>query len=176
MATRLSKRASRSRGGGAVEGWWIDAKEATGRAVGKEEWWKQGGIGGKCVSVTQYDPHGPADKPFWLFKNGDMYLGEWREGPDGCPEENGFGVDYKNFPDKCKGMVYIGDWKNGFCHGSGKSLWLESSPTWRDNCFPGSRISQNVGESRSVSRPYVYTGDYFDYAENSASATVTLKE
>lgn len=65
---------------------------------------------------------GRGDKPFWLFENGDMYLGEWRKRPGGVLVEHGSGITYNNRPKKYKGMVFIGDWQNGHCKGSGKSF------------------------------------------------------
>jgi hypothetical protein len=157
-------------------GWWISCEEARDRSIGNEEWWKEEGIGGRTVTLKQYAQHpAPADKPIWLYNNGDMYLGEWAVGRTNFFLENGFGATYNNNPGKCKGKIYIGEWKSGECHGSGKSLWLKSSNTWINNKFPASEIKQKEGE-KNVSRPYVYIGDYADGIKNDANAMVTLKD
>jgi hypothetical protein len=88
-----------------------------------------------------------------------MYLGEWAVGSKGIFfSENVFGAAYNNWPAKCKGKIYIGKWKNGMCHGWGKSLWLESFPAWKKNKLPASEIKQKEGKT-NASRPYLYIGD-----------------
>ena len=147
-------------------------KEAKERAKG-EEWWKAD-LHGKKVPVRQYAEGAPRDKPIWLFENDDMYLGEWKNGKKN-PVEEGFGVTYNDDPPKFKGKVYVGGWKGGFCHGLGKSFWLESSSTWCKNYLPGSEIRQNI-DGKRVPVPYQYVGQYKQSLKDDPKATVTLKD
>jgi hypothetical protein len=95
------------------KGWWISLDEAQSRSVGNEKWWAKQDRSGWTVPVKQYE-EGPNSKPVWFFKNGDMYLGEWKDN-----RENGLGVTYNSFPIKKKGLIYMGEWKEGEPHGAG---------------------------------------------------------
>ena len=102
-----------------------------------------------------------------------MYLSKWKsDGPKENAEMHGFGAFYCH-TGKYKGAVYIGEWKDGECHGSGKQLWLESAPCWKDNRLDGSAILEN-----ETGLPYVYSGTYDDDGcfKQDESATVTLKD
>jgi len=166
------------RGENGSGGWWISLTEAKDRSVGRQEWWTQPGAGGRSVSVEQYDPKGPPDKPVWLFRNGDMYLGEWtRRGRQHYPVEMGFGTTYNNCPAKLKGLVYVGEFQDGHCHGLAKTFWLDSAPTWKTNYLPGSPIRQEEEKSgRSISRPFSYVGQFRMGLKWDDSARATLKD
>ena len=163
------------RGEHGTGGWWVTVEEARDRTVGKVEWWNLPGIGGRVVRVRQYDRNAPKDKPVWLFQSGDMYLGRWKIGKNGWPVEDGFGVTYNHSPKKCKGLVYIGEWRDGLCHGAGKSLWLQSAPNWIKNKFTDSEIQQKDGDDM-VRRPYMYMGTYVNNQKQDPNGAVFLKD
>ena len=130
------------RGSKNLAGWWIGLEEAKQRGM-DEEWWtetetetsdskpvaipkmppsdgnktknksnnKKGGAAGGAASPSL--PQGP----IWLYKNGNMYLGPWREtrnGPGGrlARIEYGYGVAYKD-----NGNCYVGQFQNGAFNG-----------------------------------------------------------
>lgn len=111
------------RGDENVEGWWVSFAEAKMHSFG-EEWWKTQGCNGLVVPATQHDPSGPSDKPVWLYKDKDMYLGEWKmQKTMGRAVEDGFGVvfnaGYAATPSTLlHGSLFIGWWKDRCCHGS----------------------------------------------------------
>jgi hypothetical protein len=103
------------------------------------------GIDGRTVPLQQYDLKGPKDKPIWMWCNGIMHLGEWKSyGPNGGPYFHGFGACYYNGSEANEGRVYIGEWKGGNAHGSGKLFWLESAPIWKENRLAGSPIVERT--------------------------------
>ena len=154
-----------------INGWWISEAEAKERTIGNEEWWKMEGIAGKTVPLKQYDSTGPEDKPIWMWDDVTMYLGEWTSyGPKGNAKMHGFGAFYSR-TGKYQGKVYIGEWKAEKAHGSGRRLWLESAPCWKENKDPESDILEN-----GTGRPYVYSGTYVNHSREDESATVTLKD
>ena len=163
------------RGHNGIGGWWISFKEAKEKCCGKEEWWKHQGYQGLEITPAHF-PLKPADKPVWLFENGDMYLGQWKYSRQHrWPVEHGLGITYNNYPSKCKGLVCIGEWRKGLVHGMAKSFWLESSRTWRNNEFPASAIHQKEG-NKTISRPFNYLGPYNMSHRSGPGATVTLKD
>jgi hypothetical protein len=163
------------RGYNGIGGWWISFKEAKEKCCGKEEWWKHQGYKGLEITPAHY-PVSPADKPVWLFENGDMYLGQWKYSRQHrWPVEHGLGITYNNYPIKYKGLVCIGKWGKGHIHGMAKSFWLESSPTWRKNEFPASAIRQKEG-NKTISRPFNYLGPYNMSYRSGPGAIVTLKD
>jgi hypothetical protein len=178
MPKKKSKLASHDdhRGYNGIGGWWISFKEAKEKCCGKEEWWKHQGYNGFEIAPAHYSLN-PADKPVWLFENGDMYLGQWKYSihHHGWPVEHGLGVTYNNYPNKCKGLVCIGEWENGQIHGMAKSFWLESSPSWKKNEFPASPIRQKAG-NKTISRPFIYIGPYNMSHRSGPGAIVTLKD
>lgn len=99
-------------------------EKAQKHSVGKEKWYSEKpNYKGIEVPLKQTINHAPVDKPVWFFENGDMYSGQWKEkGPKGHAVEHGFGISSNNYPDKYKGMVYIGEWKNGTLDGEGESF------------------------------------------------------
>jgi hypothetical protein len=101
-----------------------------------------------------------------------MYLGKWKNvGPIRLPVQHGFGAFYFDNPREYKGLVNIGEWKDGSVQGSGKEFWLESAPSWKDNKDPESDILEN-----GTGLPYVYSGKYVNGHSQDKSATVTLKD
>ena len=163
------------RGYNGIGGWWISFKEAKEKCCGKEEWWKHQGYQGLEITPA-HCPQNPADKPVWLFENGDMYLGQWKYSRQHrWPVEHGLGITYNNYPMKCKGLVCIGEWRKGHIHGMAKSFWLVSSRTWRKNEFPASAIHQKEG-NKTISRPFSYLGPYNMSHRSGPGATVTLKD
>lgn len=121
-----------------LPGWWIDAEEAKERSKQNRDhdgdvWWELLSLDGKKVKVKQYDRGGPVDKPFWLYHNGDMYLGEWTtpQSEDYHPLEQGLGITYNRH--KMKGLVCVSKWRRGLLHGNGKSMWLRESKIWKKN-------------------------------------------
>jgi hypothetical protein len=108
----------------------LKAKECT---VGNEEWWKMEGNDARTVPLKQYDLKGPKERPIWMRDSGSMYFGEWKQRcPNGVPYFHGFGVLYHH-NGTYQGKVYIGEWKDGKAHGSGKLFWLESASSWKEN-------------------------------------------
>ena len=164
------------RGTGGLGGWWIDRDDAKDYAR-QEEWWKATLPDGTHVVEQQYDQTGPNDKPFWLFKNGDMYLGPWTTDDDGNITEDGLGITYNNRPKHVDGKCYLGHFKNGMCHGFGRSFWVTASPIWKNNHLPGSEITATApGKKRTKGLPYEYVGRYTKNSKDDAHATVTLKD
>ena len=165
------------RGTAGLGGWWIDHKEAKEYAR-QEEWWKATLSDGTHVLEQQYDQTGPNDKPFWLFKNGDMYLGPWTKDDDGNITEEGLGITYNNRPKHVDGKCYLGHFKQGMCHGFGRSFWVTASPIWKNNHLPGSEITATAapGKKRTKGLPYEYVGRYTKNIKDDAHATVTLKD
>jgi hypothetical protein len=160
------------RGYNGLGGWWISFKEAKERCCGNEAWWTHKGYQGLEITPAHY----AADKPVWLFENGDMYLGQWRHSRQhGWPVEHGLGITYNNYPVKCRGLVCIGEWRKGHIHGMAKSFWLESSRTWRKNEFPASAVRQEEG-NKTISRPFIYVGPYNMSYRSGRAAIVTLKD
>jgi len=149
-----------------INGWWIYEAEAKERTLGKEEWWKMNGFAGMTMALKQYDPKGPKERPIWMWDNGSMYLGEWKQkDPKGYPLWHGFGAFYCNSP-KNKGLVYTGEWKYGKAHGSGKARWLESAPKWKKNEY-----TLSSSRERRTPRPFVYSGACVNSPQD---ASVTL--
>jgi hypothetical protein len=164
------------RGSGGLGGWWIDHEEAKQRAM-NEKWWKSTLPDGTKVADRQYDTNGRKDKQFWPFKVGDMYLGPWKKDDEGKTLEAGFGITYNNVPKKVEGKCYLGDFKNGMCHGFGRSFWLKASPIWGENHLPGSEIKENLEEKRrNKGLPYEYVGRYKQDVKDDKHATVNLKD
>jgi len=167
------------RGCNGIGGWWISFKDAKEKCCGKEEWWKHQGYEGLEITPAHYparNPVNPADRPVWLFENGDMYLGQWKYSTQHeCPVEHGLGITYNNYPTKCKGLVCIGEWRKGHVHGMANSFWLESSPTWRNNLFPASAIRQKE-RNKTISRPFNYLGPYNMSSRSGPGAIATLKD
>lgn len=99
------------------------------------KWWLAT-LRGKRVPLPENN-----GKPIWKYENGDLYLGGWKSTRTSRhPLEDGFGINYNRFPYKSRGLVYIGQWKDGTCHGKGRSSWIEESKTWTSNHFPASPI------------------------------------
>lgn len=164
------------RGGGkGIGGFWIAANQEA-KFQNVEEWWRNPGVDGKKVPLRQYDPNGPKDLPIWRYKGGDMYLGPWKINSDGTPVEHGYGILFKNEPSKYKGLVAVGDFRNGFLHGKGKSFWLNGSLTWKKNHFPGSPILQDDDNGRWSSRPLILMGKFYRGMLCDKQATVVLKD
>lgn len=160
------------RGFAELDGCWIDAKEAKERSRQHEhhqgdEWWTLLDLSGQKVDVKQYVKGAPRDKPFWLFENKDMYLGEWSKDK----KEEGIGITYNNKP---KGLICIAQWKGGLLNGKGKSSWLQESKIWLENRQPNSPIFEKDGR-RTVKYPFTYDGEYVNSAKVAKNATVTLK-
>jgi hypothetical protein len=166
------------RGLNGCDGRWISLQEAQKDSAGHEEWWTLKDLTGRAVSPIQHVRGVPAQKPVWKYANGDMYLGGWKEeGPQGHPVEEGFGIMYNDSPVKCEGLMYIGQWKNGYNHGKGESFWLESSKTWQNDHFSGSqlkRYSAISGRARGI--PFRYVGSYKNDAKHDPHAKVILKD
>jgi hypothetical protein len=167
----MSTKFDGKRGQHGMGGWWVDLDEAQKDALGNKWWLSQ--IDGRSVPLPLND------KPIWKYENGDMYLGEWKKKGATInrllPLEEGFGINYNQFPRKCKGLVYIGQWKGGTCHGKGRSLWVESSATWKKNLYPASPIKQMIdGKQQSV--PFKYFGTYVNGWKESPDGEVTLKD
>jgi len=131
------------------------------------------GIAGKAVPLKQYDRTAPNERPIWIWEDGDMHLGEWKDFVflRRHSIQHGFGAFYFDNPREYKGKVYIGEWKDGSVQGSGKEFWLESAPSWKDNKDPESDILKN-----GAGLPFVYSGTYDDGHSQDESATVTLKD
>ncbi|CAB9505299.1 expressed unknown protein [Seminavis robusta] len=151
-------------------GWWITLAEAEQRA--KERWWLLPNLQGRQVPTQQYSTckDAPANRPIWMFHNGDMYLGEWDEQ---TKMENGFGITFYFSPIKYKGLIHIGYRKKGFCHGKGDAFWLESAPSWRKNYFPASPIKRPSGGG---GLPFCYSGHYKNGLQWDKHAVVRLKD
>ena len=172
------------RGYNGIQGYWINAAEAKQKSSQRrghngEEWWKLLTLHGEHVEVKQYDSDGPADKPFWLFQNGDMHLGEWSingtvsdDAEDDHPKEKGTGITYNQRGSK--GLVCISEWLGGLLHGNGKSKWIESSKIWQDNRLPNSPLSMKKGRA-TQKFPFSFEGKY-SYSSKCGQATVTLKD
>ena len=157
-------------------GWWVSVEEAQEYAVGNDEWWWNANVSGADISVKQYDSKGPANKPIWMYHNGDMYLGEWRHTRrTGIPVEHGTGASYTHNPCKYRGVVYVGEWKEGQFHGAARVFWLDSAPSWIKNELGDTGIRQHDG-NRLISQPYTYVGNYVHNVEIDDAATVTLKD
>jgi hypothetical protein len=163
------------RGSAGLGGWWIDHEEAKLQAM-DEEWWKSTLPDGTKVDERQYENNGPKDKPFWCFKNGDMYLGPWKKDDKGKTLEAGFGICYNSEPKRAKGKCYLGDFKDGKCHGFGRSFWLKASPIWEKNHLPKSEIKENLQGNRGKGLPYEYVGSYKEDVKEDKHATATLKD
>jgi hypothetical protein len=182
------------RGPNAEPGMWITLEEALNRSCGfskrkedKEKWWTMPSSDSSTVPVRQYDNDkhtgGPPDNPVWLYRQGDMYLGEWVTVEKNnlitgernvYPMEHGFGISFNAAPSKFRGLVYVGQWQMGRCYDiNGKSMWLESALTWRNNSLSGSPIRQG-----SVGLPFNYVGPYDEHEMRSGEgdATVSLKD
>ncbi|KAL3916971.1 MAG: hypothetical protein SGILL_004932 [Bacillariaceae sp.] len=96
-----------------------------------------------------------------------MYLGEWKTDAENCVA-HGFGIVYNNAPENFKGLVYMGKFRDGNCHGIGESFWVHSCKTWTSNHLPGSAIKPNL--------PYTYIGKCDMDQKNDDKAIVTLKK
>ncbi|CAB9505618.1 expressed unknown protein [Seminavis robusta] len=163
------------RGEEGLGGYWLSLKEAQERCVGKEPWWACPSQEGRRVEPKQHTSrNSPAGKPVWLYDNGDMYLGEWDEQSFEFPLEDGFGVYYNSQPRKFKGLIYIGGWKEGHCHGRGETFWLKSSYTWKTNHFPNSPIKREGGIGTGI--PFCYWGLYEMDVRCDKEAVVRLKD
>ena len=160
------------RGFAELGGRWIDAEEAKEKSKQHrehqgDEWWTLLDLFGQNVDVKQYVKGAPRDKPFWLFENHDMYLGEWSKDK----KEEGIGITYNSRP---KGLICIAQWKGGLLNGKGKSSWLQESTIWLKNYLPNSPIFEKDGR-RTVKYPFTYDGEYVNSAKVAKNATVTLK-
>lgn len=167
-----------SRGPCRIKGWWISKEDALDRSVGREAWWK-------AATAQAYKIHNPEETvfkngcgnpstPIWLYENGDMYLGNW-----GCRcsqfIECGFGILYNNFPEKRRGNIVSGQWKDGYPHGKCNLFWLESSTAWVSNRLPASDIKIDPNKVRSAGIPYNYLGNYKDGVKEDDGAVVAIK-
>mmetsp|Transcript_19936 Transcript_19936/g.35057 ORF Transcript_19936/g.35057 Transcript_19936/m.35057 type:complete len:416 (+) Transcript_19936:181-1428(+) len=161
-------------------GRWISLKEAT-ELAGGDEWWKQVDCEGRTVFPHQYDPSGPKNKPVWLFDHGDMYLGEWKVNKRSNNKSlfHGFGIIYNKVPKNIEGLVYIGGFKDGLCHGKGKGCWSETCEVWRSNVLKYSVINQKInknGKAMKAGVPFIYIGRYEKDVKSDPKATVILKD
>lgn len=145
-------------GNGGRDGWWVSIEEAREYVVGNEVWWHQAQKMEKRLSVKQYDPSGPPQRPIWMYSNGDMYLGEWKVSHP-KPVENGFGATYTHCPYKYRGVVHVGEYKDGDYHGAGRAFWLESAHSWRKNELHATGIREKTQGGKSKSRPFMYIRD-----------------
>lgn len=168
------------RGQSGLLGWWISLDEAKAGSVGREEWWTYPDKNGFVVNplVEHYTSGSPlpTSKPVWMYENGDMYVGNWERKSQDYPLEEGFGITYNNYPDKCQGNVYIGEWERGTMHGEGVSFWLPSSQTWTSNRLGASPIKWDANTNRSAGIPFRYEGSYIEGKKQDEQAVVTLKE
>ena len=87
-----------------------------------------------------------ADRP-----GGDLYDGGWAW----CDKlhthvERGRGLMVNTDPDH-RGLVHEGKYRNGQCHGPGKSWWVDSSVAWHRNELPG---------GANGAKPFRFEGEY----------------
>jgi hypothetical protein len=95
------------------------------------------------------------------------------------PVEHGLGVTYNNTPIKKKGLVYLGEWKDGRVHGVGYAFWLKSSVAWKNNRLAGSEIQDMRtvnGHNKHPGLPYCYSGKYENDFRSDDQAVVSLKD
>ena len=172
----------RGRGTISMKGWWISLEEAKEISIGGETWWTKPGYKGRVVEVRQYVHRAPPDRPIWLFENGDMYLGPWKTSETtGKIVECGYGSTYfyyyfdgVHYP----GAVYTGEKREGLCDGMGRLWWIDSSPTWINNFFPGSPLQEWVANEDSgfVGRPLTYEGFFQNGNLHDNTALVSVKD
>jgi len=160
------------RGEQGVEGWFISLDEAQLYVVGNEAWWNNANVK-NVISI----PSSMTAMPIWMYRNGDMYLGEWNY----CREnkrfvEHGVGATYIHNPSKFRGIIYVGGWKKGLFSGAARAFWLESSPTWIRNELGDTGVRQETRDGKLVGRPYSYVGRYVDNVETDERAVVSLKD
>ena len=175
------------RGPAGLGGWWVSLQEAQELSVGNEKWWLSVGKGGAVIDpakATSFKNASPSrSKPVWMYENGDMYIGDWKEttSDDSNEEymmEHGYGITYNNYPANFRGYVYIGEWQRGTMNGEGVSLWLPSSDAWKKNRSGPSPIQKDANKSRARSSgiPFRYEGTYKHGAKHDETAIVTLKD
>jgi hypothetical protein len=155
------------------EGKWISLEESKKYSVARDEWWKHP----KCQDILNQIAYNDDDPtPVWLYDTNDMYIGSWKlNGPHGHPVEHGKGIFYYNFPKTTfSGLIYAGEWKNGYLHGHGESFWHELSDTWVKNRLRNSVVKEN--KKNGVCIPFHYRGTFINDTHWGPDARVTLKD
>jgi hypothetical protein len=84
-------------------------------------------------------------------------------------ECHGFGVYYF-----LNGRVYVGNLNRNKCSGLAMLFWLPAAPIWKDNELPLSIIKSN--EQQSVGLPYIYIGCFEESEKRDPRAKVILKD
>ena len=203
-------------------GWWISLEEAKANGMGEEWWTEIEQPGSKPVVIPQWAMVQPnkkssyakkkespgkqhkkykTPKPIWWYENGNMYLGPWttiRNGKGGRVShlENGMGVTLK-----ANGNCCVGEYRNGFVDGWGRSFWLENSLAWKqnvnkeeaqikelrtvavqanysdtDNNSGREEHHTTQGASVLVGLPYEYHGKFLRNCKHCPAGKVTLKD
>ena len=171
------------RGFNGIKGRWIGIAEAKEyarqpRCESGVEWWKMLELDGAPIQFRQYDTMGPRDKPFWLFENNDIYLGEWKFSTEKQRYlEHGRGIMYNNHPAaRARGLVCCSELRDGWLNGRGKSTWIPTCKIWKDNYLPGSVIRKTKETERGKYRyPFNFDG-YYRKDHKHGVAVVTLKD
>ncbi|GKY91719.1 hypothetical protein MPSEU_000143700 [Mayamaea pseudoterrestris] len=148
---------------------WVTKEESLRRCEdddlydGQQKWYEMN-LGDR--SVERFS--GPADRPIRLFGGSkDMYYGEMK---NGMP--HGFGVLF-NRSVGYEGLIYVGDWKDGLCHGNGSATWLECADAWEKNKTKHRRTP--IIHLDGARRPYNYVGGYKNDSKHDAHGVVTFK-
>jgi len=208
------------RGHQRMGGWWISLEQAKANGMGEEWWTEIEQPGSKHVAVPRWavQPNKSSSyakkkeslekkhkqtKPIWCYQNGNMYLGAWttmRNGTGGriLHLEHGMGVTFKP-----NGNCCVGEFRNGFVDGWGRSFWLENSLAWKQNVNKeeyqikelrtvvvqanddnndtdngGGREEHRTthGASAWVGLPYEYHGKFVRNCKHCPAGKVTLKD
>ena len=120
----------------------------------QNSWWAECDPNGHAVDLEKAEA--PRGYPIFIWKNGSMYVGQWKRDEDGKISPGGFGAFcYCGENEAFKGRLYIGRFQRGLSHGIGRMQWLANSKIWRDNLAPKQSMTK-------VELPYIYSGSWQD--------------
>jgi len=108
------------------------------------------------------------DRPVFLYENGDMYLGAWKEFGAFFPKAkpSGWGAYCSQSE-----SISVGAWAKGMLHGPACLWWIPTAPVWLLNREDASCIKVD-----GVGVPFIYIGEYKKDRKNDPTATVILKD
>ena len=120
-----------------TEGRWITVQESIAQAGGN--WLETKYFGGptvvwNCQELWKaLDPFPPPDPqhPVWLYEDGDMYLGPWTVNGGRALEHGSLGFYWNGSSPKWRGLINVGRFQDGQCHGPCCSWWLPESENWK---------------------------------------------